>query len=90
MPFSYCLLQCIKQSAFNPVIGICMDSDACRNLICGTKSDPLNIIRKFIRIFFHHFVYTHTIMIIYLCCQFRRNSILLKIDHCLSQILFIF
>ena len=31
MPFSYCLLQCIKQSAFNPVIGICMDSDACRN-----------------------------------------------------------
>jgi len=67
-----------------------MNPDSCRDLICGSESDSLDIICKPIRIFLQNLMHLHSIPLIDLCCKLGRNSIFLQIDHGFSHILFFF
>ena len=55
-------------------------------LISRFKTHALYIVCELVRIFFQNFVYTHTVILIYLCCESCRNSIFLEVDHCLSHV----
>ena len=81
MAFSEGLLEGIKKSAPDPVIRIRMYTDPCSDLIGRPKSYALNIISQLIRVLFQNFVYTHTVILVYLCRQFRRDPVLLQVDH---------
>ena len=84
------LKQCIKYSTADPIIRIRMNTDSLRDLIRSSESHPADMIRHLVRILFQHTVNPIAIILINLCCQCRRNTIFLQIDHRLTHILLLF
>ena len=90
MPLSHRLLQCVKNTAFDPIIRICMDSDPRGDLIRGLKTYPFNIVCQLIRILLQNFVNFHPVIPVDLCSKTEGDSVFLKIDHRLAHILLLF
>ena len=86
MPLPHRLLQRIKKTALNPIIRVCMYPYTRRDLIRRLESYTFDIVRKLIGILFQNIVYTHTIMLIYLCRKLCGYPVLLKIDHSFAHI----
>ena len=84
------LLECIENTASDPVIRIRVNPDLFCDLIRKLKTDSRNILRKFVGILLHDGIKTHTVGIINPDCQGIGYAILLKIDQRIPQILFFF
>ena len=90
VPLSHRLLERIEKPALDPVIRIRMYPYARGDLVRCLKPDSLYIIRKLVRVLFQDFVYTHSIILVYLCGKSGGDPIFLEIDHCLAHVLLLF
>ena len=67
-----------------------MDSDLGCNLISGFKPHARHMVGYLVRILFYDTVHAPPVMLVYPCCQSRRYSVFLQIDHCLAHVLLFF
>ena len=90
VPLSHSLLQRIEKPALDPVIRIRMYPDARGDLVSCLKSHTLYIICQLVRVLFQNFVYTHTVILVYLRGKSGGDPIFLEIDHRLAHVLLLF